>query len=897
MKIIKTTLILSALLFFASGIAAAQPITITNVNDVDLNKVTGQEDPNMLPRAEPNDQRIPAGRMVDGELRIELLAVETEWYPRGPDGPRVVTPAFAEVGGPPQVPGPLVRASAGTPVHVTIRNTLNRPIAVRGLLDRASMPSVTAPPAGSLPAFAFSEPVVIPPGESRETRFTPTEEVSSFYYAQRLPPDAGGDAARPFNDLAEGAFMGALVIDSAGSSPPPDERVLMITRWGSMDDPDMRISWKMMLNGLSWPYTERLEYTVGDTVRWRVINASLAAHPMHLHGFYFTVDALGDTQEDTIYEGDEKPLAVTQMMEDFSSMRLTWVPEEPGNWLFHCHLVRHMAGEQRFASEREPGSPAHGHDDAHQMDHMAGMITGITIHPVEGTEEPEEEAPVRRIDLWTGERPDVYDGKPELAFLKQEGPEPPAPDSTVVPGSPLVLTRGEPTEIIVHNRLGIPLSVHWHGLELRSLYDGVGGWSGYPGATRPPIAPGDSVRVLITPPRSGSFMYHVHGEPGHELSQGLYGPFLVLEPGEERDTDADRVYMLASRGAAHDAAPAINGRIRPDPERFQPGRTYRLRFLHISADAFKEVRLLRDGKPVVWRTLAKDGAELPEAQRVSGPASLGIGVGETYDVEWTPSETGLNVLEVTTRFYPARGGAVTQRVPFAVGEVAEADLDLPQGEKLPLVPLSAAERSRYTGAFVSRFQGVDGDALELILAIWEEEGRLHTTGILPRSWDDSAEPDLLFPLGEHTFVPGRNLSGLLHPSDALYRFVAGASDALNRIEVEFGGQVVLEFTRTAELERSEAELRRFVGDYGRSGSSTAAIVRLEQGELSLINPGGDAERLVPITPTRFRIEGREGSRVDFEVEQGSVNGIVLVSAAGERSNLVRLVETAEGGAQ
>lgn len=168
------------------------------------------------PRAEANDQRTPAGRMADGELRIELEALEAAWYPRGPDGPRIVTPAFAEVGAPPRVPGPLIRASKGTPVHVTIRNTLERPIAVRGLLDRASMASESAAPgAGALPAFAFSEPVVIPPGEIGESRFTPTAEVSSFYYGQVLPAGAGPDAVRPFSRLEEGAFMGALVVDAA----------------------------------------------------------------------------------------------------------------------------------------------------------------------------------------------------------------------------------------------------------------------------------------------------------------------------------------------------------------------------------------------------------------------------------------------------------------------------------------------------------------------------------------------------------------------------------------------------------------------------------------------------------------------------------------------------------
>jgi manganese oxidase len=144
-----------------------------------------------------------------------------------------------------------------------------------------------------------------------------------------------------------------------------------------------------------------------------------------------------------------------------------------------------------------------------------------------------------------------------------------------------------PTEIVVHNRLDIPLSVHWHGLELRSLYDGVGHWSGEPGSVRPPIPPGESQRVIIEPLRAGTFFYHTHGEPGHELAQGLYGAFLVLEPGESWDRETDRVFMLGSRGARIDAPPAINGRRAPGPERFQPGRTYRLRFAHISPDEFK----------------------------------------------------------------------------------------------------------------------------------------------------------------------------------------------------------------------------------------------------------------------------------------------------------------------
>jgi FtsP/CotA-like multicopper oxidase with cupredoxin domain len=839
-------------------------------------------------RAEANDQRSPSGRIVNGELRIELEALEAEWYPRGPDGPRIVTAVFAEIGHAPQVPGPLIRARAGTPVRVGVRNVLDRAIVVRGLVDRATTESAVPPGFDGLPAFAFGDSLIVPPGETRETRFIPTTAVSSFYYARTVASGSAAAADGPTTPgLAEGAFMGALVIDAAGPATPLDERILMITRWGSPAEPGMNVSWKMMLNGRSWPFTERLGYTVGDTVHWRVINVSSVAHPMHLHGFYFEVDALGDTHADSTYAAGARPLAVTQVMPAFSSMRLTWVPERAGNWLFHCHLIRHMGEVQRFEAERvraASAAPAASH--SHQMDGMAGLVTGITVRPSPGAE-PDDDAPVRRIHLWTGRRADVYSGDPELGFVMQEGAEAPPPDSTHVPGSPLVLTRGEPTEIVVHNRLDIPIAVHWHGLELRSLYDGVGHWSGHPGATRSPIAPGDSIRVHITPPRAGTFMYHTHGEAGHELSQGLYGPFLVLDPGERRDADADRVFVLAARGARRDVAPAINGRTRPDPERFTPGRTYRLRFLHISPDEFKRVRLLRDGEPVEWQPLAKDGADLPDPQRVPHPAIAGIGVGETYDVAWTPNDPGVYVLEVTTDFYPATGGTVVQRVAFAVGDVAESELALSQQPAISAVELSPAERSHYAGTFVGRLPGSAGPPIEFVFSVWEEANRLYTRGIVPRGVDDAGEPSLLLPLGGHRFAPVvRELDGLIHMSDFRDQFVTSDS-GLDQLLIELGGRVVLTLSRIAELDLTDDRLRRFVGAYSAPDRAAVVTVRLDNGVLSWTDPDGRPDRLIPISATRFRLANQSGVRVDFEVGGAQVGALTIVSATGKRTRYAK----------
>ncbi len=512
---------------------------------------------------------------------------------------------------------------------------------------------------------------------------------------------------------------------------------------------------------------------------------------MHLHGFYFHVDALGDAQRDTTYTGGTRPLAVTQLMAPFSTMRITWVPERAGNWLFHCHLIRHMHDVQEFREER--ARLATGAADAHHLDGMAGLVLGITIHPREGI--VTEPAPSRRIDLWTGQRPDVYDGEPELGFVVQEGSAPPARDSTVVPGSPIVLTRGEPTEIIVHNRMDMPLSVHWHGLELRSLYDGVGHWSGSPGAARAPIPPGDSARVLITPPRAGTFMYHTHGEAGPGLSQGLYGPFLVIERATARDPDADRVFVLAARGARRDAAPAINGRVRPLPERFTRGRSYRLRFLHISPDESKRVRLLKDGTPVQWRPLARDGADLPEAMRRPRSAAITLGVGETSDVEWTPDAEGVHAIEVRTSFYPATGGSVVQRVAFGVGDVAESDLVLPQGAEVPPISLTSAQRARYVGTYAGESAPNAAGPVIWQLRVWELDEKLRFR-LAPRDRRDAAAPlNLLIPLAEHTFWLGLDLDGLMmDPTPGRLRFL-DVADTADRVELRYGSLLTATLSR------------------------------------------------------------------------------------------------------
>ena len=595
--------------------------------------------PSDAPAAAPNDNRITAGTLRDGVLTLRLVARRATWYPEGREGCGIGLFAFAEEGKQAQTPGPLIRVTAGTEVRVTVRNDLAVPMMVVGLRDPRR--SAQEPLAG----------VTVPADSTHTFSFRATVPGTYYYWANPGASQAPVPTAQLFAQM-----VGGFIIDAPGETPVAGERILVMTRWRGDPGPAGNVAraanWQLTaFNGLSWPHTERLSATVGDTVRWRVIGANNDGHMMHLHGFYFQVESKGGPVIDTVYAEHERRLMVTEMLGPGGTIRMRWVPERAGNWIFHCHLMKHMGPHQRLErmprpeGTPTPPDPAHA---SHAMHEMAGLVIGITVTP-RGPAVRENPREWRTMHLFADQRGGVFGNQPGYGFVLQEGTRPPAPDSIRMPGSTLFLRRGEPTRIVVHNRLGKPLSVHWHGMELESFSDGVAGWSGTTGSIAPPIAPGDSFVASMTPPRAGTFMYHVHNETGEELVSGLYGALVVLEPGET--PDPDRVFVISEPGpGAHDPRgkpPFVNGTTTPPAQDLVAGRTYRFRVITISADFFYRVQLERDSTVQSWRTVARDGADLPPAQRGEMQA-FPTAPGSTRDFEVTPSAPGTLMLSIDT---------------------------------------------------------------------------------------------------------------------------------------------------------------------------------------------------------------------------------------------------------
>ena len=207
--------------------------------------------------------------------------------------------------------------------------------------------------------------------------------------------------------------------------------------------------------------------------------------------------------------------------------------------------------------------------------------------------------------------------------------------------------------ITVVNRLSEPTSIHWHGLEVDSYYDGVHGWSGIGRQTAPMIEPGASFDVRITPPRTGTFIYHTHLHDYRQLSSGLYGPLIVTGPADTYDATIDHVIVLG-RGNATEASSiladttsvVLNGEHSPRWV-WRAGGRHRIRLINITPDDVFMVSLAKGDATLQWRPLTKDGAPVPAAESPPAPARVKIAVGETYDVEYdAPPERAALWLEV-----------------------------------------------------------------------------------------------------------------------------------------------------------------------------------------------------------------------------------------------------------
>jgi FtsP/CotA-like multicopper oxidase with cupredoxin domain len=201
-----------------------------------------------------------------------------------------------------------VVATDGHPVHPVAGSRF--PIAMAQRLDIL----IDLPRAGAFPILARLE------GPGRQTG------IVLATAGARLPRITDSARAAPPLDNSLEARLTAV----EPLLPRPADVVRTITLSGSMKP----YAWSM--NEEFWPQVTPLMLRKGQRVEIDLVNHSMMAHPMHLHGHTFQVIAIDGR---AIQGAVRDTVLVTPMM---GRIRIAFDADNPGRWAFHCHNLYHM---------------------------------------------------------------------------------------------------------------------------------------------------------------------------------------------------------------------------------------------------------------------------------------------------------------------------------------------------------------------------------------------------------------------------------------------------------------------------------------------------------------------------------------------------------------------------
>jgi len=90
------------------------------------------------------------------------------------------------------------------------------------------------------------------------------------------------------------------------------------------------------MNGVVFRPKEPLfQAKLGEIVRLALVNDTAWPHGMHVHGHHF---------REVMADGSFGPLRDTILVDVGEKKDIAFVADNPGKWLFHCHMVEHAAG-------------------------------------------------------------------------------------------------------------------------------------------------------------------------------------------------------------------------------------------------------------------------------------------------------------------------------------------------------------------------------------------------------------------------------------------------------------------------------------------------------------------------------------------------------------------------
>ena len=207
------------------------------------------------------------------------------------------------------IPGPLLRARVGDTILVHFKNmdtAFNRPHSMHfhGVHYRPSSDG------SYIPGFS-GRGADVKPGET-------------YTYTLHAGSDSAGvwpyhDHSPSMDASIAGGMYGMLSILGPGERPPDREFEVVFAPMGQF----MTIDGRAFLGN-----TPVFTSVVGQTVQWDVMAMGSDFHTFHVHGHRWI--------------GPDGAPTDTQTVGPAESFSVRWREEDPGTWLYHCHVEEHM---------------------------------------------------------------------------------------------------------------------------------------------------------------------------------------------------------------------------------------------------------------------------------------------------------------------------------------------------------------------------------------------------------------------------------------------------------------------------------------------------------------------------------------------------------------------------
>lgn len=253
-------------------------------------------------------------------------------------------------------PGPTIQVNQGDRVRIIVDNHLPEPTSMHWHGFEIPNDMDGAP--------GISQDA-IKPGRRFVYEFTLHQEGTYFYHSHMAMQEMFG-------------MLGAFIMHPKQAYTPFVDKdfVILLQEYAVLPNNsvpntmNMEFNW-LTMNGKSGPAITPMIVRLGDRVRIRMINLGMDHHPIHLHGhtFWRTGTEGGRVPQTAWLPGNTELVAVAQARD------IEFIANNPGDWMFHCHLPHHMMNQ--MSSNAGPmsrvgtGTPA-----GVSMENGMGMLDG-----------------------------------------------------------------------------------------------------------------------------------------------------------------------------------------------------------------------------------------------------------------------------------------------------------------------------------------------------------------------------------------------------------------------------------------------------------------------------------------------------------------------------------------